>query len=524
MSISGSQFYSRQNISNTNDQQVQYDELNDRVIQNTVNIEDHETRIDVLEGTVAGHETRIDALEEDVVDLSGRVGVTETRITTTETVNASQDTSIASIQQKITDITYTAHNDMTTINNKLTIRSTIDGDTSTSPQLTLYNTSAQFPNQVILNLLCGVESGNWSSLTREGDNLFLSRNQTGVSGSWTGGMCFVTHGGTRGFRFSFDPDRDSVFRSNINLEANRIYTTGNMASNTFTLNGIDLGTTLTGLQTQINTLETQVQALEDIDYNLASADLNMNNYSIQNINELQLTLGTKTGLIGIKNTDDLEIQSPLNGDCVIRTVTTGTSKKMTISNTKIDTTDRIISNLNTCYGTYDVMASIAGSVDYTTIDPATKTGADLVTLNSDHIEFNEAGLYEMIFVWSHITDQGNAGGNTIFIVATTEGTAFDTNSPSLLQLMDFRFDSIANESSTSFDSAETSLYPMRLDESEEYHFTYVTLNRSTDVVRPNRCVLRYVADMNANQPLYFRLKGANNWSTSHHKFIIRKLL
>ena len=93
---------------------------------------------------------------------------------------------------------------------------------------------------------------NHTILSQEGDCLMLSRNQTCVAGSYTGGMIFCTHGGTSGFRFSYNPAVPSVFRSNINLEANQLTTTGDITAGTITLAGTDLTTTLNTLSTDIS--------------------------------------------------------------------------------------------------------------------------------------------------------------------------------------------------------------------------------------------------------------------------------
>ena len=237
MSITGISNYGLQNVTNEDVGQAQYTDLTSRV-------EQAETDIEALEAQVGVNETDIGALD-------ARVDTLETEMNAVEAVNTTQNTSISSILQRITDITYNAGSDLTSINNRVTIRATIESGTSAAAQLSLFNTSTQEENKVQMAILCGVESGNWSNLAREGDCLFLCRNQSGISNTWFGGMLFVTHGGSSGFRFSFDPARDSVFRSNVNLEGNRVYTTGNMASGTFTLNGVDLGTTLSTLNTSV---------------------------------------------------------------------------------------------------------------------------------------------------------------------------------------------------------------------------------------------------------------------------------
>lgn len=242
MSITGISNYGLQNVTNEDVGQAQYTDLTSRV-------EQAETDIEALEAQVGVNETDIGALD-------ARVDTLETEMNAVEAVNTTQNTNISSILQRITDINYSAGSDLTTVANRLIIRAALDSTTSAAAQLTLFNQSAEDANKVQFSIFVGPENNAWNALTDEGDALMLIRNQSGISNTYFGGFTFCTHGGLA-YRFSFDPTKPCIFQNSVDLLSHRIYTTGNMASGTFTLGGVDLGTTLSTLNTSVanNTLK-----------------------------------------------------------------------------------------------------------------------------------------------------------------------------------------------------------------------------------------------------------------------------
>ena len=88
--------------------------------------------------------------------------------------------------------------------------------------------------------------------------------------------------------------------------------------------------------------------------------------------------------------------------------------------------------------------------------------------------------------------------------------------------MDHSFHGVANEFD-GYDIVSTNLYPMAVNEDGWYFFRYTT-KRSGTVVRPNRWNMMLLAEIGANQKLYFKMKANRDWSTDRHRFVIQRLL
>ena len=172
MSLSGNTYYSTQNLQNEYPMQS----IENDVATNTANIAINTADIATNTDNIATNTANIATNTSNIATNTSSIATNTSDIT-------SNTSNVSSILQRITDITYNSGVDTTYINNRVTIRSTIDSATSAAPQITLWNTTTQAPNQVIYSIMAGVENGSWSNLSREGDCLMLTRNRTGVAGS-----------------------------------------------------------------------------------------------------------------------------------------------------------------------------------------------------------------------------------------------------------------------------------------------------------------------------------------------------
>jgi len=211
-----------------------------------------------LETNQGVQDGRLTALEDDTTH-STSITQNAADIDALELSQAQQENRITSVEStantalgRTEGISYLAAIDHTYISNRVYIMSPIDTVNGSAPQLSLLDNSTLSGN-VLLSILCGAGIGSWSDLVRENDGLFLLRKND-ASQSYVGGMTFCTHGGSGGFRGSYDPAVPSVFRSDISLEAKQLKTTGNIQAGTLTLAGNDVQTTLDGFQTNITSM------------------------------------------------------------------------------------------------------------------------------------------------------------------------------------------------------------------------------------------------------------------------------
>lgn len=506
MSIDGSNFLATQNIENANSGQDQYESLDTRVTELNVRVTQNETDIGNNSEDIVVHGFRLDGQDAVIGSLNTRMGTAEGNISTntsniaTNTSNISTNASdialthgialdnqgaisshefrlndndisidsntnnVASILQRITDIQYYASNDSTFINNRVTIRSSIDSATSATPQITLWNTSSQAPNQVIYSIMAGVENGAWNSLAREGDCLMLTRNQTGVPGSYTGGMIFTTHGGSSGFRFSYDPAVASVFRSDVDMTSHDLTTTGNISTGTMnstgTISAVDI--TSSGNITSSGTIS---------------------------------ALDISTGTINLAGND---------------------------LDTRISAIESDISGITQIqHGTFITASGTPTLTDYVVLEPNSYASPPIATVSSTGFTFTSSGIYRIQLAWQH---SGSLTADTdikVMISNVADATTY-TSFPTFENMYAHTFFGNTNGGSDWTSGANNQNLIEMFNNSAEYRYAY-TIKEKSGSARYNRWFSDITANITAGD--FFCVKVLSNgvWTVSNATYLITRI-
>jgi hypothetical protein len=371
-------------------------------------------------------------------------------------------------------------------------------------------------------------------------------------------MVFTTHGGTGGFRFSYNPAVPSVFRSNINLVANNLFTTGDLSAGTMTLSGQSVGTTLASLQSQIsainyhnlttnmtangfnitgvgtlnantviaggynvkdflNSHNTRITTLE-INRDTFMALQDGNNQIIRNLHSLELGIGTSVySLI----TGGAQITAPVNGIFRIRNGQGGATKPLDISWDSVDFNGRTLLNasVGSMYGSFPDL-TITGHATNFTVMPASTTayGSSLADMTGGNIQITAIGRYRLSI--SFAIDTGTSGDQDFYLRTRSQA---GLQSPSLVGLYSQSFTGNSNTaagyvSGFTFNDQNA----MIMDDAGNYEYRF-RVRVTSGTARYNHWNLVYVFTSGTNQEVRPTFRCDNTFSIKDAIFILEKV-
>lgn len=260
MSISGNQNGNLQNITNEDS----YVDLESRIETNEENIYNLQIAVQDLETSLSDHESRISVNEVKLTDINyttdtttinNNVVVSSGKTLTVNGLNVKSQidtntSNISAINTVMSGITYDSGNDITTVENRVIIKS--NSDNGYSSHLKLESDSAYTSYQKSLLFLCGMTAGSYSPYVSTGDMCLIAQNNSHniTTDPYVNGFVIASHNNSkRGCRIDLSGSGTTEFNCNK-----------------ITLNGVDVLTTsdLTSVDSRLDTLEYN---MNDITFN-----------------------------------------------------------------------------------------------------------------------------------------------------------------------------------------------------------------------------------------------------------------